>query len=142
MALSSKQQRLFGALRELEKSGVQLPRAEFTAHLVRETGYKEVTTYLSKYLGPIVRIAEDDLHVVHGVLAMSEGEFATLLTQKRLHGERPVARYESRDEWAEVLRALLAYGSMHGYVLDEEDGEAVASILPEGLVNVRDGHES
>src|SRR4051812_33707347 len=113
MPLRPKQQKLFAALREIERAGDRLPRNEFVTRLVRETGYKEITTYLSKYLESIVVKAADDKLGIRGVLAMSEDEFATLLTQKRLAAETRVARYENRDEWADVVRSLLAYGAKH-----------------------------
>ncbi len=134
MPLRPKQQKLFAALREIERAGDRLPRSEFVTRLVLETGYKEITTYLSKYLEPIVVKSADDKLGIHGVLAMSEDEFATLLTQKRLAAETHVIRYESRDEWADVVRSLLDYGAKHDFVLDEEDADLVANVLPAGLV--------
>jgi hypothetical protein len=134
MPLRPRQQKLFAALRALERAGDRLRRTEFVTHLVRETGYKEITTYLSKYLEPVVVKSADDTLGVRGVLAMSEDEFAALLTQKRLAAETHVARYEDRDEWADVVRSLLEFGAKHAYVLDEEDADLVAKVLPVGLV--------
>ena len=133
MALRPKQQKLFAALRDIERAGLRLYRDELAARLVRETGYKEVTTYLSKYLEPIVVKSADDLLEIRGVLAMSDEEFATLLTQKRISGEAVVHRYENRDEWVAVVRSLLAYGAEHDYVLDVEDAYLVANVLPTHL---------
>lgn len=107
-----------------------MPRRDFVEHLVRETGYKEINTYLSKYLDPIVVKGADDMMEVRGVLAMSEDDFATLLTQKRLAGETRIAQYQNQEEWAEVVRLLLEYGVKHAYVLDAEDHDLVAKVLP------------
>lgn len=130
MALSQKQSKLYESLRRMERDGDRLPRAEFVARLVRETGYKEVNTYLSKYLDRVVVKGADDTLSVRGVLAMSEDEFGSLLTQKRLAQETHVPRYETQEEWADLLRTLLEYGSQRGYVLDAEDAELVRSVLP------------
>lgn len=130
MPLRPKQRKLYEALRLLESTGERLGRPEFEARLVGETGYKEVSTYLSKYLDPVVVKSTDDMLSVHGVLAMSEDDFANLLTQKRLAGETHVLRYDNRDEWVDVVRSLLDYGVKHAYVLDEEDAELVAGVLP------------
>ena len=73
--------------------------------------------------------ADDDVSV-RGALAMSEDEFGSLLTQKRLAQETHVLHYNNREEWADVLRSLLDYGHRHGYVLDAEDAELVQSVLP------------
>jgi hypothetical protein len=130
MALSPKQSKLYESLRQMERDGDRMPRAEFVTRLVRETGYKEVSTYLSKYLDRVVVKGADDALSVRGVLAMSEDEFASLLTQKRLAQETHVPRYESQEEWADLLRTLLDYGSQRGYVLDAEGAELVRSVLP------------
>lgn len=130
MALSPKQRKLLDHLRRLEEQEARLPRTELLARLERETGYKELATYLSKYLGPVVRRGADDLLEVHGVLAMSEDDFAALLTQKRLSGEARVLQYEDRDEWAEALRALVRHGIGRGYILDFEDVSLIAELMP------------
>ena len=132
MSLRPKQQKLLAALRAIEQSGARMLRHDLAAHLVRETGYKEVTTYLSKYLEPVIVKAADDLLEVRGVIAMSEEDFASLLTQKRLAAETQVAlpRYETREEWVEVVRDLLEYGANREFLLDMEDIVLVASVLP------------
>jgi len=109
---------------------VRLPRAEFLAVVSKETGYKEVSTYLSKYLGRVVRRSADGRLEVHGLLALSEDDFALLLTQKRLGSEAPVLRYESREEWAEAMRALARYGGERGYLLDPDDVALLSSLSP------------
>jgi hypothetical protein len=131
MALSPKQLKLYESLRRMERDGDRMPRAELAARLVRETGYKEVTTYLSKYLDRVILKGGDDTLSVRGVLAMSEDEFGSLLTQKRLAQETHVLRYNTREEWADVLRTLLDYGARHGYVLEPEDAELVRGVLPQ-----------
>lgn len=136
MALSPKQRKLYESLRRIERDEERLPRGEFVARLVRETGYKEVSTYLSKYLDRVVVKGADDTLSVRGVLAMSEDELGSLLTQKRLAQETHVHRYNNCEEWADVLRSLLDYGHRHGYVLDAEDAELVQGVLP-GVGGVR-----
>lgn len=130
MALRPKQQKLLAALRQIEGDGKRLPRRDLTDRLVHETGYKEINTYLSKYLDPIVVKGADDMIEVRGVLAMSEDDFATLLTQKRLTSETRIAQYQNQDEWAEVVRHLLEYGVKRAYFLDAEDHALVAKVLP------------
>ena len=130
MALSPKQRKLYESLRRMERDAERIPRGEFVARLVHETGYKEVTTYLSKYLDRVVVKGADGAVSVRGVLAMSEDEFGSLLTQKRLAQETHVLHYNNQEEWADVLRSLLDYGHRHGYVLDAEDAELVQSVLP------------
>lgn len=138
MSLRPKQQKLFTALRELESRGERLPRAELLARLVNATGYKEVSTYLSKYLESVVIKGADETLSIRGVLAMSDDEFAALMSQKRLAGESNVPRYETRDEWVDVVRSLLEYGAKHEFYLDEDDAELAASVLPPGAVRLND----
>lgn len=130
MALSPKQLKLYESLRRIERDEERMSPGEFVARLVHETGYKEVNTYLSKYLDRVVVKGADDALSVRGVLAMSEDEFGSLLTQKRLAQETHVLHYNNQEEWADVLRSLLDYGSRHGYALDAEDAELVQSVLP------------
>lgn len=130
MALTPKQQKLLAALRQLEGSKERLPRRELVERLVRETGYKEVSTYLSKYLESVVVKGADDMMEARGVLAMSEDDFAALLTQKRLTGETRITQYQTREEWVEVVRHLLEYGAKHAYFLEAEDRALVEQVLP------------
>ena len=131
MALRPKQQKLLAALRQMEGNNERLPRRELIERLVRETGYKEINTYLSKYLESVVVKGADDMLGVRGVLAMSEDDFAMLLTQKRLTGETRIPQYQTQDEWAEVVRHLLEYGVKHSYFLEDEDHELIAKVLPD-----------
>ncbi len=130
MALTPKQQKLLAVLRQMEGNKERLPRREFVERLVRETGYKEVNTYLSKYLESVVVKGADDTMEARGVLAMSEDDFAALLTQKRWTGETRITQYQNRDEWAEVVRHLLEHGVKHAYFLEAEDRELVEKVLP------------
>lgn len=131
MGLTTKQQKLLAALRQIEGSGERMPRQELVARLVRETGYKEISTYLSKYLTPIIVRSSDDTMGVRGVLAMSEEDFAALLTQKRLAGETRISSYQTQEEWRDVVRDLLEYGIKHSYFLDVEDRALLAKVLPD-----------
>ncbi len=130
MTLSPKQRKLFDSLRRLEGQGARLPRAEFLAVVSKETGYKEVSTYLSKYLGGVVRRAADDRLEVRGVVPMSEEDFARLLTQKRLGGEASALHYDSRDEWADAMRALARHGADRQYRVDPDDVAFMRSLFP------------
>lgn len=131
MPLYPKQRKLLESLRQLEERGITLPRGELLSRLVIETGYKEVSTYLSKYLGSVVRTLADGRLEVRGVLAMSEDDFARLLTQKRLAAEAQVLRYDGREEWAAAIRALARHGAAHGYTVDAEDVELLRAVLGE-----------
>jgi len=126
MALRDKQRKMLAAIRDMEREGRRLAVDDFVARVKAATGYKDVRTYLTKYLeGAVVHRRDSDGTVtVEGAVALSEDDFAKLLTQKRLPSEiGGVPAYESREEWAEAMRALASAGDRRGYYLDEGDAD-------------------
>ncbi len=118
--MNARMKSLYEMLRKIETGGELLTVEQLEQRTVKETPYKGIRTYLSKYLGSVTRKHADGRLSVHGMLTMSEAEFAALLSQNK-GNSAPVMKYDTRDEWANAMHELAAVGAKHGYRLNDDE---------------------
>lgn len=116
--------KFFVWLRELESNQTEFTQPEYERWGVSETGLKldTVRTYRSKYLNGRVIFPSDNDEVklcVRGVLAMSEREFAEVMTQSK--ASKPLPFPTTQERFREELHHLIALAEERNFTISNED---------------------
>jgi hypothetical protein len=126
-ALSDKQLALLNALRDAERTGLEVDLRA----LARLSGYNEssIRTYFTKRLeGVFVFREADGSWRVRGAIRSTEEEFGRRMSQKAGAANDAL---KSADSWRSVVRKLLYEGQRRHYELSREELDLVAELTPE-----------